>query len=78
MPRLARIDVPGLPQHLVQRGIDRQPCFFPDESRRRYLADLRDIALKRCRPGHALAWLLPVLGAVTETAGIGWATAKAD
>gem|GEM_PF-2282371 len=46
MPRLPRIDVPGLPQHLVQRGIDRQPCFFSDEDRRRYLADLREIALK--------------------------------
>ena len=46
MPRLPRIDVPGLPRHLVQRGIDRQPCFFSDENRRRYLADLREIALK--------------------------------
>ncbi|MEO8010318.1 MAG: transposase [Dokdonella sp.] len=45
MPRLPRIDVPGLPQHIVQRGVDRQPCFFSDDDRRRYLADLREIAL---------------------------------
>lgn len=41
MPRLPRIDLPGMPQHLVQRGVDRQPCFFCDEDRRRYLAELR-------------------------------------
>lgn len=44
MPRQPRIDVPGFPQHLVQRGVDRQPCFFSDEDRRRYLTDLREIA----------------------------------
>jgi len=46
MPRVPRIEVPGLPQHLVQRGNDRQPCFFDDRDRRRYLDDLREIALK--------------------------------
>lgn len=44
MPRHPRIDVPGLPQHIVQRGIDRQACFFTDSDRLRYLADLRHIA----------------------------------
>ena len=44
MPRHPRIDVPGLPQHIVQRGIDRQACFFTDSDRLRYLADLRQIA----------------------------------
>lgn len=28
MPRAARLDLPGVAQHVVQRGIDRQPCFF--------------------------------------------------
>jgi len=46
MPRVPRIEVPGLPQHLVQRGNDRQPCFFADEDRRRYLEDLREVASK--------------------------------
>lgn len=45
MPRRPRIDVPGLPQHIVQRGIDRQACFFADGDRMRYLVDLREIAL---------------------------------
>jgi putative transposase len=34
-----------MPQHVVQRGIDRQACFFTDDDRHRYLADLREIAL---------------------------------
>lgn len=46
VPRVPRIEVPGLPQHLVQRGNDRQPCFFADADRRRYLEDLREIASK--------------------------------
>lgn len=46
MPRRPRIDVPGMPQHIVQRGIDRQACFFEDSDRLRYLADLRGIAIE--------------------------------
>ena len=30
MPRPPRLDPPGAPQHLLQRGNDRQPCFFAD------------------------------------------------
>lgn len=44
MPRRPRIDAPGLPQHIVQRGVDRQACFFVDTDRMQYLADLREIA----------------------------------
>jgi putative transposase len=28
MSRRSRLDLPGLPQHVVQRGNDRRPCFF--------------------------------------------------
>ncbi len=31
MPRPLRVDLPGMPQHVGQRGNDRQPCFFSDE-----------------------------------------------
>lgn len=31
MPRRPRIRVPDLPQHLVQRGVNREPCFFAEE-----------------------------------------------
>jgi putative transposase len=35
VPRQPRIDLPGLPQHLVQRGNDRRPCFFAPIDRTR-------------------------------------------
>jgi putative transposase len=31
MPRRPRINLAGMPQHIVQRGINREPCFFADE-----------------------------------------------
>lgn len=30
MPRPRRTDLPGIPKHVVQRGNDRQPCFFAE------------------------------------------------
>jgi len=44
MPRRPRLDLPGVSQHLIQRGNDRQPCFFADIDRVRYLQDLRELA----------------------------------
>lgn len=50
MPRRPRIDLPGVPQHVVQRGNDRQPCFFREDDYARYLHDLRELSLAReCR-----------------------------
>ena len=50
MPRQPRLDVPGVAQHVVQRGNDRQPCFFNDIDRVRYLDTLRELCLKSgCR-----------------------------
>ena len=37
MPRRPRDHVPGFPHHVVQRGVDRQPCFRDDIDRERYL-----------------------------------------
>jgi putative transposase len=28
MPRIARLSLPGVPTHIVQRGNNRQACFF--------------------------------------------------
>ena len=53
MPRRPRIDLPGIPQHIVQRGNDRQPCFFQDIDRIRYLQDLREVALAEQCAVHA-------------------------
>ncbi|MCP3035511.1 transposase [Xanthomonas euvesicatoria pv. allii] len=37
MAILPRIDLPGIPQHIVQRGNNRLPCFLDDGDRLRYL-----------------------------------------
>ncbi|HEY0333974.1 MAG TPA: transposase, partial [Stenotrophomonas sp.] len=37
MARLPRIDLPGVPRHIVQRGNNRLPCFLDDQDRRNYL-----------------------------------------
>lgn len=37
MPRPRRVDAPGYPQHVVQRGNNRQPVFFTDGDRVAYL-----------------------------------------
>jgi putative transposase len=49
MPRLARLIVPGVALHVVQRGHDRQACFREDTDHLVYLALLRDcLAKSRC------------------------------
>ena len=53
MPRPTRIDLPGIPQHVIQRGNDRQPCFFADTDYLRYRADLRELALREGCAVHA-------------------------
>lgn len=37
MSRLPRLDLAGVPQHVVQRGNNRLPCFLDDGDRSRYL-----------------------------------------
>ena len=50
MPRRARLALPGVPLHLIQRGNNRQACFFADEDYRFYLDWLGDHAGKTgCR-----------------------------
>lgn len=42
MKRQPRFDLPGVPQHIVQRGNNRMPCFLDEGDRVRYLALLRE------------------------------------
>ena len=37
MPRRPRIKLAGVPQHIVQRGINREPCFYAEEDCHSYL-----------------------------------------
>ncbi|MGB5538663.1 MAG: transposase [Gammaproteobacteria bacterium] len=45
MPRPRRLNIPDLPQHITQRGNNRQPCFYADEDYRLYL-ELLDTACR--------------------------------
>lgn len=42
MARKPRFSLAGVPQYVVQRGNNREPCFHGVEDGQRYLADLRD------------------------------------
>lgn len=44
MPRRARLSLPGVPCHVIQRGNNRGPCFFVDADYRRFLDILHDQA----------------------------------
>jgi hypothetical protein len=37
MPRIARLVIPGIPHHIIQRGNRRQPVFFSNEGKSFYL-----------------------------------------
>lgn len=50
MARKPRFNLPGIPQHVIQRGNNRQPCFHDEQDYRHYLNALRDAADKNdCR-----------------------------
>jgi len=46
MPRRARIAVPGIPWHIIQRGNNRSACFYTEEDYRRYLDTLSDMSTR--------------------------------
>lgn len=56
MPRSARLDIPGLLQHVIVRGIERRDIFLDDEDRSRFLERFSTLLVKtdiRC-----FAWAL--------------------
>ena len=53
MPRLPRLSVRLYPQHVVQRGNNRQPCFLDEEDYRHYLACLGKASTKYAVSIHA-------------------------
>ena len=44
MPRMARVVLPHMPHHVVQRGPNRQAVFAGAEDCERYLEDLRELS----------------------------------
>jgi putative transposase len=53
MARLPRPDLAGVPQHVVQRGNNRMPCFLDDEDRNRSLQCMREALLRHGCELHA-------------------------
>ena len=53
MPRRARLALAGVPFHLIQRGNNRQACFFVDKDYRYYLDWLAEYADKTSCRIHA-------------------------
>ncbi|KKO61281.1 Transposase IS200 like protein [Janthinobacterium sp. KBS0711] len=50
MPRRLRLALPGVPLHVVQRGVNRQACFLDGQDKQRYLDYLRScLALAPCQ-----------------------------
>ena len=37
MPRKPRFHLVGIPQHVIQRGHNREPCFYTEQDYRHYL-----------------------------------------
>ena len=46
MPRRARLSLPGIPWHIIQRGNNRSVCFYAEEDYQFYLHTLKEFADK--------------------------------
>ncbi len=53
MARQPRLNLAGMPQHVVQRGNDRQPCFFNEDDYAHYLTGLNEACQKESCAVHA-------------------------
>jgi len=53
MPRTARLCIPNIPHHVVQRGHDRAPCFITERNLELYLGLLGEYAPKNACEIHA-------------------------
>jgi len=53
MPRKPRIHLPGLPQHVIQRGNNREPCFYAEADYRYYLQTLGEALTQHACGLHA-------------------------
>lgn len=71
MARLPRPDLAHVPQHVVQRGNNRMPCFFDDEDRQRYLTVLREATLRHECAVHAYVLMTNHVHLLVSPASVG-------
>ncbi len=53
MPRRARLSLPGIPWHIIQRGNNRSACFFAEDDYRFYLEPLGELSKEFGAAVHA-------------------------
>jgi REP element-mobilizing transposase RayT len=53
MSRQPRFTLPGIPQHVIQRDNNREPCFYAEQDYWRYLYDLKEAATHNQAAIHA-------------------------
>ena len=53
MARQPRLELPGIAQHVVQRGVNRQACFAAESDYGNYLQELAEAAAKHACAVHA-------------------------
>lgn len=53
MPRKPRFRLPGIPQHVIQRGNNHAPCFLAEADYRRYLENLENALVQNQCALHA-------------------------
>lgn len=53
MARKPEFSLPGIPQHIIQRGNNREPCFFVENDYLRYLDVLGESAERNGVAVHA-------------------------
>ena len=68
MARQPRLDLPGIPQYIVQRGNNRQPCFLYDTDRASYRYLLRDALLAA---GSFMESHMPLLAIESAAGAVG-------
>ena len=57
MARQPRFTLPGIPQHVIQRGNNRNPCIFAEDDYWRYRNDLAEAAKKNKAIIHAYVFM---------------------
>jgi putative transposase len=57
MPRLARIDIPGLLHHVIVRGIEKRPIFLDDQDREAFLSRMAQLLAETGTDCYAWALL---------------------
>lgn len=71
MARTPRLDLAGIPQHIIQRGNDRQACFRTEADYLCYLAELREISLREGCRVHAYVLMTNHVHLLATPAAVG-------